>query len=242
MKYQFALFSLVVVGLQSLLAPSTGHSADDNDKDFESLGANQAILKRARNLDSNNKIMVVQKRSVDRNLRLEFGGTYGANAGGDSYLNTQIVGGQLDFHINPRWSLGGRYYQSLNSLTDEGKRVYDNAQERANRGQKYEIPDLDYPISTWLAVVNWYPIYGKTNLLDLGIAQFDFYTLAGYGQIKLASGTTDTYTAGGGMGFWINNHVTSRLEVRYQTYEDQVYSGARRMNIVVANVSIGFLL
>jgi outer membrane beta-barrel protein len=104
------------------------------------------------------------------------------------------------------------------------------------------VPDIDYPKGQALAMVNWFPVYGKLNLYDLGVVHFDIYAVGGGGQVFLRSGNTATYTAGGGVGFWFSQHLSTRLEVRYQTYEAQKYSGAEKMNLTVAGVQVGYLL
>lgn len=219
--------------------------ADGSDlkKDFNSLGNNTEIIRRAKEMDPHNRVRIVQNRLVDRHMRLELGVNVGAVHGGDTYLNTRNLGANIDFHINPRWSVGVRYYQSYNELTQQGKKVYQDAAAAnaadASAGVTY---DIDYPINTTLAVVNWYPIYGKLNLFEVGVSQFDIYTLAGYGQVKLESGATDTFTVGGGVGLWLTQHVSSRLEARYQRYTDQVYSGPRDLDLTVITASIGFIL
>jgi outer membrane immunogenic protein len=226
------------------LLPALGQADEiDLSKDFDSLGGNEMLLKKAKALDPKNRVSIVQKRVVDRRLRLEIGANYGGVVGGDSYMQTQTLGGNLDFHITPRWSIGGRYYNHFNSLTNEGRQVFDNARTaRTNFGTDYQLPSIDYPLQSALGVVSFYPIYGKTNLFDLSVVQFDIYMLAGYGQVKLNSGWTDTMTAGGGFGFWLTQYLASRLEGRWQTYEDSSYAGSRRLDIGVMTVSLGLLL
>lgn len=216
---------------------------EDVTNKFNSLGANDEIIERAKALDPENRVRVVQNRAVDRTLRFEIGGNFGMVAGGDPYVNTQNFGAHLDFHINPRWSLGARYYKSNNSLTSEGQRRYDEAQATYNEtGQFRNVPDIDYAEHTYLGVINWYPIYGKFNLFDMGVVQFDFYALAGAGQVQLSSGSTPTYTAGTGVGLWFSKHISSRIEARWQTYQDEVYTGSRNLNIFVGTVGLGILL
>lgn len=229
--------SLKLITFLSLLLAS--HLAQaDLSSDLDSLGGNKEIIRKAKILDPDNKIRVVQNRTVDRNLRLEIGGSFGMVTGGDPYVSTDNLGVNLDFHINPRWSIGARYYTANNELTSEGKRVLDASINNPNAA----IFDTDYPEETYLGVINWYPIYGKLNLLDLGVAQFDIYALGGYGQVRLSSGTTGTWTAGGGIGLWLSQHFSTRLEARYQAYEDQVYSGKRALDLTVLSLSLGILL
>jgi outer membrane beta-barrel protein len=235
----FALGLLAVIVL-SLIA--SGANAQVS-KELSNLGSNSDVKRRASALESRSRVAIVQGRTVKRDWRFELGGSYGPVAVGDSYLITQNLGGQIDLHINPKFSLGVRYAKAFNDLTAEGKQRFDAARAAKLRGQAdWTIPDIDYPEESLMGVVNWYMFYGKMNFFDLSVVQFDIYSLAGYGNQKLASGNTPTWTAGGGIGFWITNHITSRVELRYQSYQDQVYTGARDLNLVVANFGLGVLL
>lgn len=235
----------VTLVLLSMLALNSW--ADDLSGKMNALGANKDLMKKAKAIDPHNRVRVVQNRDVDRNYRLEVGVTYGAAEGGDPYVNTSVLGGQLDFHITPRWSLGARYYNSQNTLTKEGEQVFADAEARNQAGDtSFRRPGVDYAKDTWLAVINWYPIYGKMNLFDAGISQFDIYFLGGAGQVSLGSGQAATYTAGGGVGIWFTQHFASRLEARWQGYTDQVYDGSgyqnRDINQTLLTATVSFLL
>jgi len=231
-------------GLFALLAITTAAPAFASvSNDLETLGTNAESVRRANKLESRSKIAIVQNRSVDRHWRLELGTNYGAVAAGDSYLSTQNLSFDADLHVSPKFSLGVRYAKAFNELTAEGKSQFDIARNMKNNGQlDYRIPDIDYPESSVIGVINWYMLYGKINFFDVSVVQFDIYSLAGAGTMQLSSGSTPTYTAGAGIGFWISNHVTSRIEARYQTYQDQVYTGSRNLNLFVANLGLGVLL
>ncbi|MCB0412452.1 MAG: outer membrane beta-barrel domain-containing protein [Bdellovibrionales bacterium] len=235
MKSLIALLSLLVF-------TSTAFAADDVLGDLDSLGGNKDLVRKARDLDPNNKVRIVQNRLVDRNMRLELGLNYGTVAGGDPYVSTDNVGGRIDFHFTPRFSMGVMYYQSSNDLSSEGQRVYNNAVAAQSSGKEYNYPDSDYAKETTMGVINFYPLYGKLNMFNTGIAQFDVYLLGGYGQVQLRSGAADTYTMGGGVGMWINQHFSARLEARYQAYEDTIASGTRPLDLTVLTAGIGFLL
>jgi outer membrane immunogenic protein len=212
------------------------------DTQMNSLGTNQDIIDKAKALQPNNSMRIVQKRAVDRDLRLELGLNYGYVAGGDSYIQTQNLGASLDFHITPRWSLGVRYTDNRNEFTNEGKRVYDIAQANQAAGQPYNYPGVDFPLETYLAVVNFYPIYGKVSWFESAVSQFDLYLLAGGGQMKLNSGNSPVYTGGVGIGMWWNSWFSSRIEARYQRHTDRVATGERDINSMVFQVGLGFML
>ena len=232
---------LITIILTLLSGASLAH-ATDLSTSVNSLGGNQELVRRAKAIDPKNRVQVVQNRTVDRTWRLELGLNYGMVAGGDSYMKTNNLGGSLDLHVNPKFSIGARYYNSSNTLNGEGERVFTAAQNARSTGLYQERPSLDYAMDTYLGVVNWYPMYGKLNLFDLGIAQFDIYLLAGGGQVKLFSGDTGTYTFGGGVGFWMSQHFSTRFEARYQTYDDQSWAGSRKLDLTVLSASLGWLL
>ncbi|MCM2282997.1 MAG: outer membrane beta-barrel domain-containing protein, partial [Bdellovibrionaceae bacterium] len=147
--------------------------------------------------------------------------------------------------ITPRWSIGGRYATHFNSLTAEGRAAYEDARQRRlndPNDPNIRVAPTDHPEHTMLGTITWYPVYGKTNLFDLAVVQFDLYTLAGYGRVKLASGWSDAITAGGGIGMWLSQHVSSRIEGRWQTYEDRPDNDPRRLNVGILTVSLGLML
>lgn len=221
--------------------------SDDLTSKMDALGANKDLMRKAKAIDPHNRVRVVQNREVDRHMRLELGLNYGMAAGGDPYVNTSVLGGQMDFHLTPRWSVGARYYNNNNTLTAEGKQVFDDAEARAAANNaNYRRPAIDYAKDIWLGVLNWYPVYGKMNLFDAGISQFDIYFLGGAGQVNLSSGSSPAYTAGGGVGVWFTQHFATRLEARWQGYSDKVYDGIetrdRDINQTMLTATVSFLL
>jgi outer membrane beta-barrel protein len=216
--------------------------ATDLNSEMDTLGGNTDLINKVRSIDPKNRVRIVQNRAVDRTMRLELGVNYGAAEGGDPYVNTNNLGASADFHFNPNWSLGARYYNSSNTLNNEGKRVYAEAAAAGPDSPK-QFPSVDYASDTWLGVVNWYPTYGKLNFFDRGIAQFDLYLLAGAGKVLLSSGSSDTWTAGGGVGIWLSQYFSTRLEARYQSYQDQPRGYEKRdIDLTVLQASIGLLL
>lgn len=211
-------------------------------KDLESLGGNQAIEKRAAKLSSSHRSEVVQGRAVDLNNRLEVVGFYGPVAAGNSYLFTQNWGVLADWHFVPQFALGARYEQAFNSLTNEGKSALEGARGQQAQGNAYQYPDIDYPNYSIMGTATWNMFYGKLNFFDVKVVQFDFYSIGGFGQMNTARNVSPTWTAGGGFAFWLAQHFSSRIELRYQTYKDKPYTGERDLNVIVANFGFGVLL
>lgn len=222
------------------------------DQQLDSLGSNDEIIKKAKALQPNNSMRIVQKREVDRNLRPEIGIGYGLVNGGDTYLNTAQWNVNFDFHINPRWSLGLRYSDQRNELTNEGQRIFDVASAKQAAGQTdYVVPQIAFPVRSYMAMINWYPVYGKVSWFESAVSQFDFYLTAGGGQVEfefptvgnsLTRGTSPIFTGGIGMGLWVNSWLTTRAEARYQNYQDEVSTGKRNIDAFIFQLGIGFML
>ena len=246
------LSTLLMVSISAVAAPKVAKKAAptaqpakqiDFNKDVDGLGGNDALMEMAEKLNPEMKSRIVQDRIVDRHNRLEVGINYGGIMGGTTYLQTQNLGATLDFHITPRWSIGGRYYSFQNSLTPEGQRAQNEALTNYDNHLPATTPDIDRPQNAAMAVVNWYPVYGKINFFDKAIAQFDIYLLAGGGQIKLESGGNSALaTAGLGFGLWMTKHISARAEIRYQGYKDQVVTGSRDISSAAATIGLGWIL
>ncbi len=229
MKAYFVICCMIIVSLQA--------TADELMKDFDSLGGNDVLLEKTQALQGKSTTYVVQNRIVNRRGRVELSPEYSNVLGGDPYTATSQWGLNAHLHLNPRWSVGVKYSHMVNSLKAEGENLISDT---SILGRAY-IPDIDYPISQTMALVNWYPIYGKMNILDAGISHFDVYLVLGNGQIELKSGRTSTWTGGAGVGLWISQHLATRLELRYQSYEAQNYQGKQKMDLTVASVQTGYL-
>ena len=216
----------------------SGNAMAEIMEDFDSLGGNNVLLEKVKDMNPDTNVSIVQDRVVSRRNRFEISPEFSSVVGGDAYNATRNVGINLNYHINPHWSVGAKYEKAYNKLTNEGQDMVNQA-EKNSGGQ---VPDIDYPKQSYMAMVNFYPIYGKMNLYDLGIVHFDIYALGGYGNIDLRSGTTSTYTAGGGFGMWFSQHLTSRLEARYQNYQAERFNGKQNMDLTVLSLQIGYLL
>lgn len=229
-----------------LFGISSARAEKDWTKDMKNLGGNEKIIQRAQAIHSAQRVRIVQNRAVNRRMRLEVGGQFGGVAGGDSYLSIRDMGGFAEFHISPRWSVGARYIQHASKLTSEGDVAYSRAESDYKTGRNFMVPLVDDPMNTVMGTVSFFPLYGKVNLFDRGVTQFDFYVMAGGGQVTLRhSGSQPTYTAGGGIAFWVSQYISTRLEARWQTYNDETAMGgtsSRRLDLGVVTASLGILL
>ncbi len=248
MKTPSSIKTLLLLAVMSLsLSAHKASARTDWTQDMNNLGGNDQIIQRAQALHSAQRVRVVQNRTVDRRMRLELGGQFGGAAGGDSYLSIRDTGAFAEFHISPRWSVGARYIQHATKLTAEGDTTYARARSDYESGRSFQVPLVDQPKSTILGTISFYPLYGKLNLFDKGVTQFDVYLTAGAGQVSLGQSgeQASALTAGGGIGFWLSQYISTRFELRWQTYSDKTAINgleSRRLDLAIATASLGILL
>jgi outer membrane immunogenic protein len=226
-------------------ANQTQNQSAVSDADFDSLGGNQIIIERARALQPQAELKIVQERTVNRRHRFELSPEFSGTFGGDTYNRTRSVGLNLNYHIVPTWSVGLKYNYAFNDLTNEGRDMARRANEDYEKNPSAPdaaYPEINYPKSETMALVNWYPVYGKMSWLEKKVTQFDFYMIGGYGTISLRSGDTSTYTMGLGLGLWLSQSISSRLEIRHQKYQAKYSDGTKDMDLAVASAQIGWLL
>ncbi len=246
-KESFIICLLAVISI-FLVAPSSlaqEGKASELEADFDSLGGNKVILERARALEPEKEVSIVQPRSVNRRRRTEITTEFSGSFGGETYSKSRSLGLNANYHFTPKFSLGLKYNYTFNTLTAEGQALVDQAEAdfRANpEDPTKSFPELDYAKDEFLALAAWYPLYGKINWFERGVVHFDLFALGGGGQVRLKSGATTTYTAGGGIGFWFTQHLTARLEMRYQTYTAKYFTGNQRLDLAVGSVQMGWLL
>ncbi len=212
--------------------------ATDVMKDFDSIGGNSALMEKVKKVEPDKNINIVQNRAVNRFKRIELAPEFVTVLGGDSYINTAGYGIVGQFHFNPYFSLGARYNKLSNVLSPEGK----NLINESNDGSVNVLPDIDQPLNQTLAIANFYPMYGKLNFFNKAVTQFDIYGSVGFGTINLKSGAKQTWTGGAGVGFWFTQHLSTRFELLYQSYQAERRTGAAAMNVTLANLQIGYLL
>ncbi len=237
---------ILMLSLFASTAMAAGEKpASSLDSEFDSLGGNKIFLDKAKALQPEENISIVQNRTVSLVRRLELAPEFSGTFGGEAYSKTKSVGMNAVYHFNSRWAIGAKYNWSFNTLTEEGQSLINAAkadQIENPESPRVPYPEFDYAKSEMMALVNWSPIYGKLNLLDKAVAHFDFYVLGGYGQVELASGPTSTYTAGGGFGFWLTQNFSTRLEMRYQNYKAKYFDTSKDMDLALASVQMGWLL
>lgn len=211
-------------------------------KDFDTLGGNDVLLDKARELNPDARISVVQNRVVNLRSRVEVAPEFVSVFGGDPYNHTNGFALNGYYHFTPHIAIGAKYEYDTNSIRPEGQALINQA---VSEGNLNLVPFIDAPKSQILGFVNWAPIYGKLNFFDKGVVHFDVYATAGGGQVTLQrSGGKGTYTAGAGVAFWFSQHLSTRAELRYQTYDAQknLAGDSEKMNLTVGSLQVGYLL
>lgn len=245
---QIGLALLLLICVPMTVSAQSGKqkmiSTESLKNDISQLNDNKNMKERVKHMDPSQRVRIVQNRSVDRNNRLELNAQIGLNSNADSYVQTQNTGVGLHYHLNPQWSAGFEYQKFGNKLSPEGERQLNTAQDSQNKdpNSQQKFPGIDYPLDSQMAIIGIYPIYGKLNLFDSSVAQFDLYGNLGYGQMSLRSGRTNAMMAGIGAGVWLNHFFTARLEGRYLRYTDLVQTENRQENVFQLVASLGIFV
>ncbi len=183
-------------------------------------------------LVSEEELVSVNGRYSSLNKRHEVTLLGANNFNADSHMDTKQVGATYRFHINSKWSVGARYTEYENKLSDAGKKLFDNSQL---------LPDSDFAIKSTDAFVNFNTVYGKLRLTKDTIVYFDQYISLGYGDIALANGETKMVSADLGFAFWLGKNASARVGVRNEFYEQQKLNGADDVHNAMGYVEVGYL-
>ncbi len=230
---------LIIISMLSLIARA------EISSEVDSFGGNQALYEKAKALNPEVEKSVVQDRFINRSKRWEFSPEFASSSGGDPYNQSSSAGVNIHYHITPKWSVAVKYNYAFNELTEEGKEMFRRAEEDARNNAvttNYLYPQVIYPKSETLGLVHWYPLVGKLSFGSWGVAHFDAYINAGYGQIELSNATTPTTTLGAGLGFWWNQNLTTRFEYRAQQYKAEYYFGTKDLSTSIASIQMGWML
>lgn len=232
-----------VLILAALLMSSVAHS--QVEQEIDSFGGNEALFLKAKALNPEVETEVVQNRFIKRENRFELAPEVAGVFNGDSYNKTTQTGINVHYHVTPKWSVGVKYGYALNSLTPEGEEQIKRASDAVRQNPedpKYLYPQVIYPKTELLGLVNWYPVVGKLSFGRYGVAHFDTYLTAGYGTMELSNGSSPATSLGLGLGFWLSSHWTTRLEYRVQQYKAEYYDHTENMLTNIASVQMGWML
>lgn len=183
-------------------------------------------------LVSEEKLYVVNKRYSSLTNRHEISFQGGKNFNADAHLESTLVSAAYRYHINSDWSLGARYSEYHNELSESGEKLFDD---------RKILPDSDYALKSSELFVNYNTVYGKLRLTKDTIVYFDQYISLGYGMISLANGETQNYIADLGFSFWIGRHMSARIGAKNELYRQQKLNGDKNVHNVQGYIEFGYL-
>jgi outer membrane beta-barrel protein len=181
---------------------------------------------------SEDKLYIVNTRYSSLVNRHELTLAGANNFTSDSHLSTQQMALSYRYHINGKWSLGGRYTRYTNELTAAGKKLFED---------KMILPDTDYAFNSKELFVNYNTIYGKLRWTEDTVVYFDQYVSLGGGKVKLASGETNLMFADLGLSFWLGNHMSARFGLKNEFYQQKKLSGTNSIHNGVGYLEFGYL-
>lgn len=212
MKYLFLL--LIIVSTSSFAEEKSQKS--ELEKKLESLNIPSDKVSP---LVSEEKLYVVNGRYSSLNNRHELTLFGSRNFNADSHIETQQGGGTYRYHINSDWSLGYRYSQYDNKLSEAGEDLFD---------KNAILPISDYAVKSSEGFINYNTVYGKIKLTEKTIVYFDHYVSLGYATMALGSGEVPSYIVDTGFAFWLGKHMSLRTGLKNELYSLKTFEGEKK--------------
>lgn len=181
---------------------------------------------------SEDKLYIVNTRYSSLVNRHEFSFLGAHNFTADSHLDVNQTALAYRYHLNSKWSFGLRYTRYSNELTSAGQSLFDK--ERI-------VPDTDYALNSQEIFATYNTIYGKIRWSADTVVYFDQFIALGGGQTELASGKTNHGFLDLGVAFWVGNHMSLRVGVKNEFYNQQQKLEKRFMHNAMGYLEIGYL-
>jgi outer membrane beta-barrel protein len=218
-----------ILGISIVLMSFSGFSASDLEKKLDSLNIPSD---KVTPLVSEENLISVNSRYSSLNKRNELTLIGANNFTSDSHIDTRQVGAAYRFHINSRWSIGARYTEYENKLSEAGDELFKD---------KNILPDSDFAIKSTDGFISFNTVYGKIRLTKKTIVYFDQYISLGYGNVALSQGEAQMYTVDAGFAFWLGKHGSARIGVKNELYEQHKLNGAENVHNAMGYVEVGYL-
>jgi outer membrane beta-barrel protein len=222
MKYLIVALSLFL----SLPAQAATSSLEDDIKGLDVEGAAPAQI-------TKEKLYSIQSRSSPLRKHLEILVGFGENFTGDSFLASEQVGAELQYHVTDDWSVALAYNQVFNKFKDaaDNMLVADGL-----------LPDVDFVRSRQELRVQYNLFYGKFRFTKDSVLYFDQYVSLGFAQNELGSGSSPGPVGDAGFAFWISDWGSLHLGVKDYYYEEKSRLSSGSHHNIHGYVQAGYLL
>ncbi len=167
------------------------------------------------------RAQIIQNRLYSVAHKFEFGllGSYVAT---DPFLSVKSYGFSLGYHLNETWAINGIYWKDSVSPS-QALNVFQSS-------NGFTVNTVN-PVSFYGGEIQFSPIYGKLNVLDMSIVHFDLHLSAGAGERKTDSGTYLAFMAGIGQQIFLTSWLTLGVDFRLLKFSQDI-----REKVVSPNV------
>jgi outer membrane beta-barrel protein len=220
---QLLITALILVSSQAFAA--NGNLEDD----LKSLDVQEAVP----NQVSKEKLYSIQSRATSLKGRIEILAGAAQNYTGNGFLQTQQVGGELQYHLNDEWSVGLGYSQVFNTFKSDADRLL---QEQG------VLPDVDYAKTRMEAKIQYNLFYGKFRFSQESVMYFDQYWAGGYAQNKLGSGDSNGPMGDVGFAFWVKSWGSIHLGLKDYYYTEKAALSKGAHHNIHGYMQVGYLL
>lgn len=187
-------------------------------------------------------VAVLQNRYFLKAWRPEVGLLLGTITN-EAYTDTKIHGLRLGVFVNEWVGVESQFIRTTVKDSADRKALNQKTYRDVNDQNKYVSADAEvnpiHSIQDFVAIAA--PLYGKVNILDLGIVYVDIYGAAGFSRVETDQGAKTAIAIGGGQRFYFAQRWSARLDFRDRTYIETRGGSSTRRNAWTVDLGLSVL-
>lgn len=187
-------------------------------------------------------VSILQNRYFLKAWRPEVGLLMG-NVLNEAFTKTKTRGMRVGVFLNEWVGLESQYILTTVRNSADRKALNQKKYRDYNDPAKFVTADAEVnPISSFQDfVLIGAPLYGKVNVLDLGIVYVDIYGSLGFSRVGTEQGTKNALALGAGQRFYFAERWSGRLDFRNRTYNETRSGAASQHNCWTVDGGISFM-
>lgn len=166
-------------------------------------------------------VSILQSRYFLKAWRPEVGLLMGSVLN-EAFTKTKTRGLRVGVFLNEWVGLESQYILTTVRNSPDRKALNQKKYRDYNDQSKFVTADAEVnPISSFQDfVLIGAPLYGKVNVLDLGIVYVDIYASLGFSRVGTEQGTKNALAIGAGQRFYFAERWSGRLDFRNRSYSE----------------------
>ena len=187
-------------------------------------------------------VSILQSRYFLKAWRPEVGLLMGSVIN-EAFTKTKTRGLRVGVFLNEWVGLESQYVLTTVRNSPDRKALNQKKYRDYNDQSKFVTADAEInPISSFQDfVVIAAPLYGKVNVLDLGIVYVDIYGSLGFSRVGTQQGTKNALAIGAGQRFYFAERWSGRLDFRNRSYSETRAGASSQHNSWTVDGGVSFM-